>query len=311
MAADDAFTSVPVSSRYARGAVRGRETVARPTVYAFVPYRGRKIELRAIAPSVRGGLLREGIGLSRQLPKLRARPDDILISRVMAAGLGIEVGDSVELNTPSGMQKLKVRGEVEDFGWPSGTIYMGIERYRELYETAAVNVLTVDRRSRVDDEGLERLRPLHEITGAEFIERIKDQMDQSTSGLVAMRVLTLLAALVAVGGIITTSVFSRRREWAVLRAMGMRSGGLFAALALETLLVMVLGGLCGVAGGLISFSGPGLSFLEAQGYVIDHGIAPATVAAVTAVAILIGTVAAALPAWLTARVPLADALSYE
>ena len=57
-----------------------------------------------------------------------------------------------------------------------------------------------------------------------------------------MRVLTLLAALVAVGGIITTSVFARRREWAVLRAMGMRSGGLLAALALETLLVMVLGG---------------------------------------------------------------------
>lgn len=311
MAADDAFASVPVSSRFARGAVRGRETVTRPVVYAFIPYQGRKIELRAIGPSLRGGLWREGIGLSRQLPKLRARPDDVLISRVMAAGLEIEVGDSIELNTPSGRQRLKVMGEVEDFGWPSGTIYMDIGRYRELYGTEAVNLLVVDRRSRVDGPALERRRPLHDVTGAEFVERIRDQMDQSTSGLVAMRVLTLLAALVAVGGIVTTSVFSRRREWAVLRAMGMRSGGLFAALALETLLVMVLGGLCGIAGGLISFSGPSLNFLEAQGYVIDHGIAPATVAAVTAVAILIGTFAAALPAWLTARVPLADALSYE
>ena len=47
-------------------------------------------------------------------------------------------------------------------------------------------------------------------------------MEKSTQGLLAMRVLTLLAALVAVGGIIATSVFARRREWAVLRAMGMR-----------------------------------------------------------------------------------------
>ena len=39
-----------------------------------------------------------------------------------------------------------------------------------------------------------------------------------------MRILTLIAALVAVGGIIATSVFARRREWAVLRAMGI--GGL-------------------------------------------------------------------------------------
>ncbi len=93
--------------------------------------------------------------------------------------------------------------------------------------------------------------------------------------------------------------------------MGMRSGGLFGALALETLLVMLLGGLCGVAGGLVSFLGPGMSFLESQGYVLDNSVAAGTVAAVAAVAILIGTVAAALPAWLTARVPLADALSYE
>jgi putative ABC transport system permease protein len=311
LGSDDAFASVPVTSSFARGAVRGRETVARPTVYAFIPFQGRKIELRAIAPSTRGGLLREGIGLSRQLPKLRAHPDDVLISRVMAAGLGIGVGEEIELRTPSGRRKLRVLGEVEDFGWPSGTIYMGIERYRALYRTASVNVLAVDRRGRIDGGALRERPPLHTVTGAEFVERIEEQMNQSTSGLVAMRVLTLLASLVAVGGIITTSVFARRREWAVLRAMGMRSGGLFAALALETLLVMVLGGLCGVAGGLVSYQGPSVNFLEAQGYVIDHGIAAGTVAAVAAVAVLIGTVAAALPAWLTARVPLSDALSYE
>ena len=64
-----------------------------------------------------------------------------------------------------------------------------------------------------------------------------------------MRVLTLLAALVAVGGIIATSVFARRREWAVLRAMGMQQRRPFAALALETLLVMAIGGICGAIGG--------------------------------------------------------------
>jgi putative ABC transport system permease protein len=312
LAADDAFSSVPVTSRFARKALRDETAPARPTSFAFIPFRGRKIELRAVAPTNRGGLFRGGgIGLPRQLPKLRAHPDDVLISRVMSAGLGIDSGETIELRTPSGPRKLKVRGEVEDFGWPSGTIYMDIDRYRQLYRTGAISVLVVDRRSRIDPRGLKEQRPLHTISGAEFSDRIEAQMDQSTKGLVAMKTLTLLAALVAVGGIVTTSVFARRREWAVLRAMGMRSGALFAALALETLLVMALGGICGAIGGIVSFQGPGLAFLESQGYVLDRGAAAGTVAAIAAATALIATAAAALPAWLTARVPLADALSYE
>ncbi|HWO17026.1 MAG TPA: FtsX-like permease family protein, partial [Solirubrobacterales bacterium] len=271
LAADDAFSSVPVTNRFARRALRdpGR-TPARPVVFAFIPYEGRKIELRGIVPRTGGGLFRDSeVGLPRQMPVLRAHPRDVLVSQVMSAGMGIDVGDSIELDTPAGQRRFRVRGEVEDFAWPSGTIYMDIGRYRDLYRTGAVSVLAVDRRSRIDGGALKRLEPLHTVTGAEFSDRIEDQMDQSTKGLVAMRVLTLLAALVAVGGIITTSVFARRREWAVLRAMGMQGGGLFAALALETLLVMAIGGTCGAIGGIVSFQGPGMGFLESQGYVID------------------------------------------
>jgi ABC-type antimicrobial peptide transport system permease subunit len=93
--------------------------------------------------------------------------------------------------------------------------------------------------------------------------------------------------------------------------MGIRNGGLFTALAMETLLVMTLGGICGAIGGIVSFRGPTLGFLEAQGYVVGGDIVLTTVFAVVAGAVLIGTVAAALPAWLTARAPLSNALSYE
>jgi putative ABC transport system permease protein len=155
------------------------------------------------------------------------------------------------------------------------------------------------------------MEPLHEVTGAEFADRINEQMEKSTQGLLAMRVLTLLAALVAVGGIVSTSVFARRREWAVLRAVGIRNAGLFGALALETLLVMALGGACGILGGIVSFRGPTLGFLEGQGYVLSDAVSLPTVGAVVGGAVVIGTLAAALPAWLTARASLAKALSYE
>ncbi len=280
-------------------------------MFAFVSFRGRKIELRATDPRGRNGILGRGIGLPSALPELRRHPRGILVSRVMAAGLGLAPGETIELRTAAGPRRLRILDEVEDFAWPSGTIYMDIRRYRRLFRSSAINVLGVRRRRMIDAPALARLRPLHTLSGSEVVGRIEAQMDKSTQGLLAMRGLTLLAALVAVAGILATAVFARRREWAVLRAMGMRSGGLFAALAMETLLVMALGGIAGAIGGIVSYRGPTLGFLEAQGYVVGHGIAPLTVAAVFAGAVAIGTVATALPAWLTARAPLADALSYE
>ena len=44
---------------------------------------------------------------------------------------------------------------------------------------------------------------------------------------------------------------------------------------------------------------------------IDGGIPIAVIGGITVGAVSIGALAAALPAWLTARAPLADALSYE
>ncbi|HMJ01704.1 MAG TPA: ABC transporter permease [Conexibacter sp.] len=136
-------------------------------------------------------------------------------------------------------------------------------------------------------------------------------MDRSIAGLDAMRLLTLAAALVAVGGILSTSIFARRREWAVLRALGMRGGGLVAALALETGLVMALGAVCGTIGGILSFRGPMLAFLRDEGYVLSDALLPGTLAIAVLGTVIAATLIAALPAWLTARARLTDTLAYE
>jgi putative ABC transport system permease protein len=192
----------------------------------------------------------------------------VLISQVMAAGLDLEAGETIALRTALGPRALRVRGVVEDVAWPSGTVYMDIGTYRRLYRTPAINVLAVSRGSKLDRRALRGLSPLHAVSGTELVGRIDEQMDKSTQGLAAMRALTLVAALVAVAGIIATAVLARRREWAVLRAMGLRNGGLFAALAMETGLVMVLGGICGALAGIVSYLGPMVGFLESQGYMV-------------------------------------------
>jgi putative ABC transport system permease protein len=311
VAADDAFYSVPITARFARRALVRAGGAAEPTVFSFISYEGRKIELRGVEPHGQDGVLRNGLGLPSQMRKLRRHPDGVLISQVLAAGLDLGAGDTVDLRTALGPRQLRIRGVVEDVAWPSGTVYMDIGHYRHLYRTDAINVLAVDRGSEIDRAALRKLPALHTVSGSELLGRIDEQMDKSTQGLLAMRVLTLIAALVAVAGIVATAVLARRREWAVLRAMGLRNSGLFGALALETGLVMVLGGICGAIAGIVSYLGPTTGFLESQGYVIEGGLAGLTIGAIVCVAVVLGTLAAALPAWLTARAPLADALSYE
>ena len=74
----------------------------------------------------------------------------MLISRVMAAGLDIGPATRSRCRTASGPRKLQILGEVEDFAWPSGTVYMDIDRYRSLYRTERVNVLAVTAAQLVD-----------------------------------------------------------------------------------------------------------------------------------------------------------------
>ena len=315
VASDDTFASVPLTSRHAARALRGGSAAyvraAAPSAVSFVSYEGYKLELRALDPRRDHPVFAPGVGLSRGFPLLRRDPDGVVVSRVLTAGLGLGAGDRISLPTAHGTRRLRIVGEVEDMSWPSGTVYLTMARYRSLYGSPAVNLVGVNGPRRLRARGLAALAPVHAITGRELAGRVREQMDRSTRGLAAMRLLTLLAALVAVGGILATSVFARRREWAVLRAMGMRGGGLLAALALETGLVMALGAVCGTIGGILSFRGPMLAFMRDEGYVLSDALLPGTIALVVAGAVVAATLVAALPAWLTARARLGDALAYE
>ncbi len=99
LASDDAFASVPTTLAYARRALRNEDTVARPVAFAFIPYEGRKIEVRGLVPSTRGGIIAPGAGLPEKYRSLREHPHGVLVSRVMAAGLGVEPGEDIVLPT--------------------------------------------------------------------------------------------------------------------------------------------------------------------------------------------------------------------
>ena len=137
-------------------------------------------------------------------------------------------------------------------------------------------------------------------------EKVHQIITALVAGLLAMSV---LIALVGVGNTLALSVHERRRESALLRALGVTRGQVKGMLALEGLLLAgvgtVLGVPLGVAYGLAGARGlPGLSDIPSS-IVVPVG----PLGAVGGVALLAGLIASVLPGRRAARVAPAAAIA--
>jgi putative ABC transport system permease protein len=280
-----------------------------PFATGFVRYDGNRIGMMALDPANKWPY-QTNEGVVGQLKTMRKHPDDVVISSSLASWTDLETGDRIKMPTAEGPRKVRVAAVVDDVGWPLGTVYFSMDRFRELYGWEGVNALIV-KPSKLDFAQLKKMRPLHTYSGAELTARIQRQMEMTRSNMLAMRMLIVLAAMVAISGILATSVLARRREWGVLRAVGMTQGKLLRALVIEIAVILLLGAAIGIVGGLLTFQGPMLSFMESRGFPVGDEIVVLPLLVTAAGAIAVGAIAVIISALMVARTKLTDALAYE
>jgi putative ABC transport system permease protein len=130
-----------------------------------------------------------------------------------------------------------------------------------------------------------------------------DALLRAISGLV------LLVAGLSILSALYNSIQGRRREIAILRALGARRLHVFSVVVLEAVLVCLLGGVVGIALGHVGVIASAPYLLEEFGIRVVVGLAaPSLYAAILAGLVAIGLVAGALPAWRAYRVPVAKNL---
>ncbi|MBJ7347314.1 MAG: FtsX-like permease family protein [Thermoleophilaceae bacterium] len=280
-----------------------------PFATGFTRYRSQRIGVMAIDSSQHWPYL-GSVGLATNFRKMHRHRRQVSISSQLASWTGLAAGDKIKVPTPKGVKKLKITSVVDDMSWPLGTVYFDISRYRELYGWNAINSLIV-KPGKIDRKQVAKLRPLYSYSGATVSNRIRHQMNMTRSNILAMRLLIVLAAMVAISGILSTSVLARRREWGVLRAVGMNQSSLLLALAIELALILTLGTLIGTVGGLITYEGPILSFMANQGFPLARNIVVLPLIITALSAITVGLLAVMISAVHVARTKLTDALSYE
>lgn len=123
-------------------------------------------------------------------------------------------------------------------------------------------------------------------------------------------VLVTVSAGLSVLAALYTSIHGRRREIALLRALGARRGHVFAVVTLEAVLVSLLGGAAGLALGHLGVAAAGPYLLETAGVRIGAGAVDLALWGRVALGLVgLGLVAGVVPAWRAYRTPVASNLA--
>ena len=139
---------------------------------------------------------------------------------------------------------------------------------------------------------------------------VEDQLNQSFGFFNALVGVAIFASLFGVINTLSMSVIERTREIGVLRALGSTRWQIRRTIADESLVIALIGAAMGIAIGAglgwallkgLSFGIPGVTYTPPVGTMIGVAVA----------AVILGLLAAILPARRAARLDVVDALSYE
>ncbi|KRE37015.1 hypothetical protein ASG73_11935 [Janibacter sp. Soil728] len=305
-----AGTSIPDATA---AAIRSTEGVAATTTLT-----GSSVSASWGASSARPMLTAVSDGLRdvvRDPAAMPTVPDGtVVVSDEAAGSAGIHTGDEVILQGPDG--RTRVRAQVEggfDTGWlVTAATLAEVDRQPATTALFARVADGADATATLDgvtelaagiDEG--------QVGGAAPVRAANMQaLDIALAVVLALLAISVVIAVVGIANTLSLSVIERTRESALLRALGLTRGQLRAMLAIEAVLLSLVGVVLGTALG-VAYGLAGVRSLFGEHMTVSPTLPWGQLTAVALVAIIAGLLASVLPARRAARVSPAQALAVE
>jgi putative ABC transport system permease protein len=241
--------------------------------------------------------------------------DTVLLGTSFARSNDLTIGDTVELEVNTGTVEWTVAGTFEASSLVSSGLLTSLETFEKAGYPAQDYLLVV-----YDEPGATGMQDkIDQALADQPIVTAKDQaayaaeqrepIDQFVLIIFALLGLALLIAVLGIVNTLALSVIERTREVGLLRAIGVSRGQLRAMITLESVVISSLGAILGVLLGI----GFGLALMTA---VRDEGLDVIRVpfdqvAVFLLLSVVIGMLAAILPARRAARLDVLDAISTD
>ena len=244
----------------------------------------------------------------------------VLLGGLYADRAGLKPGDTLKLVGPAGQRRAKVIAVIDAVGAMAGMeMRLSLDTMKRVYGDSqpaqlAVEARSADLRQRLETKVaalLNRRYPnLETQSAAEAKNEIGAEINRTFNMFNAIVIIAVIVSLLGVINTLAMSVIERTREIGVLRALGASRWQVRSTMLDESLLITIAGSLVGVAAGTL------IGFIWVQGL---DGILPgigfhfpgAIALAVAIAAVVLGVVAAIIPARRAARLKVIAALTYE
>lgn len=277
---------------------------------SFLDWGIRRLWVVAPAPSIERPIPSSQLlhgGLERATARLRGG-DWAVLSKSVASEHHLHVGEAFTLPTPR-PTTFRLAGVSSNLGWPPGTIIINSASYAhawasstpsayQLQTTTAASVPTERLLVRDSLQGL----GLSVQTSKEREHLQNAAAAQGLSRLTQIRILILLAAILAVVGAMSAMLWSRREQIAAMKCHGLEEGKLWRALLCESGVMLAAGCTIGATFSLYAQILGSHSLAAVTGFPIVFEIEG--IAAITSfiLVILITLAVLAVPGYLVVRV---------
>jgi putative ABC transport system permease protein len=243
----------------------------------------------------------------------------VFISSVISEKYGVKIGDAIQLQARGGVVAFRVVGIVMDF-YNQGMVVTGswadMHQYFRLNDASMIMVKVQDGTSIENTrDAIDRLYGKRYDLSLESNRSIKERalslMDQAFSMFDVLGIIAVIVAALGVVNTLSMSVIERTREIGMLRSIGMTRWQIVLMVLAEAGLLGIIGGLLGLAFGVLLTR----IFLESMasmaGYSLRLIIPTRTILTGIIVALVVSQAAALFPALRAARTPVLEAIHYE
>jgi putative ABC transport system permease protein len=217
---------------------------------------GRPVELIAarLAPRSRAGFDFTARQSADPWPLFDAGA--VLISEPLAYRLRLSAGDRLRLVTPTGERTFPIGAVFRDFASENGRIFMPREVYDRDWSDRAIDTLALF--GHVGPEVLQSaveqaFGDSHDLVftdAGEIYDASMQVFDRTFRITEVLRLLSLMVAFIGVLSALMAIQLERRKEYAVLRALGLTRQQITALILVESLLFGLLAGLLAIPTGL-------------------------------------------------------------